>query len=372
MTFPFCRYIVHGEYTMIANAGDRMSSSGAAPSVETMPGIVFLGDRRLDVRQFPVPDPAPDEVVVKVRASGMCGSDLHLYRAQGFANPEVIQGHEPCGEVYALGSEVSGLTPGQRVMVHHYWGCGSCPDCRAGWSQMCRVSEVKTLSSNAHGGHAPYLCVPARTLLPLSDGLSFKAGAAIGCGVGTAWGALARLDDFAGRTLVIFGQGPVGLAATMLASAAGASVIAVDIEAGRLSEARGFGARATVNPSEEATRDAILELTDGTGASHVLDTSGAARAASDAIAVLAPWGRACFVGLGSEVKFTMFDVLKSQMTLMTSWTLSTYQQQQCAEFVEFHDLPVDRLFSHSWTIEEAADAYAWFDRQDAGKGVIEF
>src|SRR5437762_8717332 len=115
----------------------------------TMKGVVFLGDRKLEVREFPDPTPGPRDVILEIKASGMCGSDLHNYRAP--ANPGgavtggikreagMIAGHEPCGVVAAVGAGVTEQEArvGQRVMDHHYGGCGSCKHCRAGWTQMC-------------------------------------------------------------------------------------------------------------------------------------------------------------------------------------------------------------------------------------------
>src|SRR5579883_1614157 len=117
---------------------------------------------------------------------------------------------------------------GARVMVHHYQGCALCNHCRSGWSQLCQEVPVKVYGNNANGGHAPYLVVPANTLVPLPDELSFTTGAAISCGTGTAWGALRRMNLSGQDTIAIFGQGPVGLSATQLAKAMGARVIALD------------------------------------------------------------------------------------------------------------------------------------------------
>ncbi|WP_079927351.1 alcohol dehydrogenase catalytic domain-containing protein, partial [Mycobacterium sp. AT1] len=271
-----------------------------------MQGVVFFGDRKLELRTFPDPEPAQGEVVVRIRASGMCGSDLHFYRG-GPAGPPgtIIQGHEPCGEVYSIGPGVNEtqIAPGDRVMIHHYWGCGSCEECRSGWPQLCTVVDIHTLCVNTHGGHAPFLVVPAATLIPLPDELSFKAGAAIGCGTGTAWGGLKRLGNVGGSTIVVFGQGPVGTSATMLASAMGATVIAVDIEDSRLLTAREFGAQHTINPRETDVVAAVRDLTAGRGAPLALETSGATPAAQNAQDVLATWGRACFIGLGADVLF---------------------------------------------------------------------
>src|ERR1700721_1768974 len=183
----------------------------------------------------------------------MGGSDLHQYRppkgqtqATGIPMKDgsVIAGHEPCGVVVAVGSAVEARDArvGQRVMVHHYQGCTQCNHCRSGWQQLCQEVPVKVYGNNAHGGHAHYLKVPANTLVPLPDELSFSAGAAIACGSGTAYSAVRPMDPSGNDTIAIFGQGPVGLAATQYAKAMGAKGIALDITPQRLERARAFGA----------------------------------------------------------------------------------------------------------------------------------
>ena len=136
-----------------------------------MRGVVFTGEKDLEIMTFPDPTPGPDEVVLEMKASGMCGSDLHQYRrpkgvarnATGLpANPNpVIAGHEPCGVVVAVGSAVSPSQAkiGDRMMCHHYQGCTQCSHCRSGWQQLCQEVPVKVYGSNSHGGHAKYLQV---------------------------------------------------------------------------------------------------------------------------------------------------------------------------------------------------------------------
>ena len=153
-----------------------------------MRGVVFLGDRKLTLRDFPDPTPGQGEVIIAIKASGMCGSDLR----------------------------------------HHYKGCGRCKHCRVGWSQLCRSGTI-VYGITGHGGHAPFMKVPASTLVSLPDELSFEEGAAISCGTGTAYGALKRIDVSGRDTLAVFGQGPVGLSATMLGRAIGERGTAVDI-----------------------------------------------------------------------------------------------------------------------------------------------
>src|SRR5205807_5297270 len=155
---------------------------------------------------------------------------------------------------------------GDRMMVHHYQGCTQCSHCRSGWQQLCQEVPVKVYGNNAHGGHARYLKVPANTMVPLPETLSFTAGAAISCGSGTAYGALRRMNVSGRDTIAIFGQGPVGLSATQLAVAMGARVIALDIGEERLARAKAFGAAAVVNPQADDAVAAIQELTHGRGA----------------------------------------------------------------------------------------------------------
>src|SRR2546430_8469694 len=223
-----------------------------------MKGIVFLGSRRLELREFPDPTPGPGEVVIAIKASGMCGSDLPPYRAVGNAAAAlglgtgagpVIAGHEPCGVVAARGSGVSEdeAPTGARVMNHHYKGCGRCKPCRVGWSQLC-PNGIVVYGMTGHGGHAPYMKVPASTLVPLPYALTFEEGAAISCGTGTAYQALKRLDVSGRDTLAVFGQGPVGLSAVLLGQAMGARVIAVDPVAERRKLAGAFGADQALDP----------------------------------------------------------------------------------------------------------------------------
>ncbi|KUZ34880.1 zinc-dependent alcohol dehydrogenase family protein [Burkholderia territorii] len=338
-----------------------------------MRGIVFRGDCKVELMEVPDPTPGPGEVVIEVKASGMCGSDLHFYRRprSAVATP-VIGGHEPCGVVVAVGPGV--IHPyariGTRVMVHHYRGCGGCEDCRSGWQQMCQDVPVMVYGTDAHGGHAPYMKVPADTLVPLHDQLSFAAGAAISCGTGTAWGAFERMGITGRDTVAIFGQGPVGLSATLLAKAQGAEVIALDIDESRRNKAKEFGADHVVNPLDGNVPDAIRELTRGKGASMALETAGAAAAGEAALNAVRPWGTVCLVGIGAEVSISVAKMLRRQLRIMTSWTMSIQAQQACAQFVVERGIDLDALFTNQWTLDEAEAAYESFNRQSGGKGVF--
>ena len=347
-----------------------------------MRGVVFLGDRKVELRSFPDPTPGPGEVVLEMKASGMCGSDLKFYRsAPGEAQKALglgdraepfIGGHEPCGVVVARGPGVSEkeAPTGQRVMDHHYAGCGVCSHCRVGWSQLCRAG-ITVYGVTAHGGHADYLKVPARTIVEMPEELSFAEGAAVACGTGTAFGALKRMNMNGGDTLAVFGQGPVGLSATVIGVAMGARVIAVETSAERMKLAEQFGADAVIDASKEDPVAALKDLTSGKGVDLALECSGAAAARRAAVRAVRTWGTACYVGEGGEVTLDVSpDLLRRQVTLIGSWTFSAMGMKECAEFIAKKRIPLERIFTHKWRLEQAGEAYKLFDQQAAGKGVF--
>jgi threonine dehydrogenase-like Zn-dependent dehydrogenase len=346
-----------------------------------MRGVVFLGNRKLELREFPDPTPGAGEVVLAIKASGMCGSDLHPYRAAGNAaaalglggsGGPVIAGHEPCGMVAAVGAGVDPSLVGQRVMNHHYKGCGRCRHCRLGWSQLCRKG-ITVYGVTGHGGHAPYMLAPAGTCVPLPDALSFEEGAAVSCGTGTAYGALKRLDVSGRDTLAVFGQGPVGLSATLLGRAMGARVIAVDPVPERLALARELGAEAVIDPTKDDAVKAIHDLTHGQGAETTMDCSGHSDGRLGAVRSAGTWGRVAFVGEGNTTTFDVSkELLRRQLTIHASWTFSSVGQEECARFIAERALPLTRLLTHRFALDQADDAYRLFDTQTTGKGVFTF
>lgn len=346
-----------------------------------MRGVYFLGDRQLELRHVPDPTPGPRQVVVKIRASGMCGSDLHGYRrtadtpsASGLPMGSFIAGHEPCGEIAERGSHVTEdeAPIGQRVMIHHYFGCGQCKHCRTGWNQLC-LKGTKVQSGGADGGHADYIIANVNMLVPLIDELTFAEGAAVSCGTGTAYQALKRSNVSGRDTLAIMGQGPVGVSATMLAKAMGARVIAVDLSEERLALAKQFGADITINSKDVDVVQTIKDLTHGEGADICLDATGIPLPRQWAARATRTWGRCTFVGEGGDTTFNVSqDFLRRELTIIASWTFSTVVQAECARFVADRKLPLDEQFTHRFTIDEADAAYKLFDTQTTGKGVFLF
>ena len=350
-----------------------------------MRALFFMGNRELDLREMPDPTPGPGEVVLQMKASGMCGSDLKFYRpppgeaqrALGLGDdvPPIIGGHEPCGVVVERGPGVSEKEApiGARVMEHHYSGCGVCGSCRVGWPQMCDTGQFVVYGATANGSHADYLSVPAHTLVPLPDELSFAEGAAVSCGTGTAYGALGRLPAVGGSTLAVFGLGPVGLSTALLGRAMGARVIAVETGRERLALASEFGAETAVDATSDDPVEALKELTRGRGVDLAIDCSGAPAARSAAIQAAKRWGSVCFVGEGGEVTIDVSrDMIRKQLTIMGSWTFSAAGQAECARFVAERGIPLEKIFTHRFTLDQAVEAYRLFDTQTTGKGVFLF
>lgn len=342
-----------------------------------MQGIVFLGDRKLELRDFPDPAPGPRDVILEIKASGMCGTDLGQYRRPGGAIPEnhmVIGGHEPCGIVAEVGSAVTDREAriGDRVMDHHYEGCGICRHCKTGWTQNCVEGAIVYGNRGGHGAHAKYMKVPAHTLVPLPDDLSFQSGAAIACGTGTAYGALKRMNLEGDETIAIFGQGPVGLSGTQLAAAMGARVIAVDPSAERREMALSKGADTAIDPVSDDPVAAVRDLTHGEGADKALDATSSSEARRNAVLCTRIFGTAVFVGIGGDVTFEVLpELIRRQTTLIGHQTFSKVGQSDCARFIADRKIDIDSLFTHKWALGQAEEAYRLFDQQKTGKGFFE-
>ncbi|TKR53407.1 iditol 2-dehydrogenase [Allopusillimonas ginsengisoli] len=340
-------------------------------------GAVFPGNRTVELMNFDDPTPTENDVIIEMKASGICGSDLKNYRGTftGKLPPEpIIAGHEPCGVVVEAGSAVRSTVAsiGTRVMVHHYKGCGCCNDCITGWTQMCSDREA-SYGLTANGGHAKYLKVPADTLIRLPDELSFEAGATISCGTGTAWNALRRMEYGGGSTVLVVGQGPVGLAVTQFAASMGGTVIALDVNAERLHDALEFGATHVIDTSQVDAQKAVYELTSGKGAGYVVETSGSDIGAVDSVRCASKWGTVVFVGMGGHLNVSITDYLvRKQLNLKGLWTFSRAGLAACAEYVAHNKVDVAKVFSHRWELSQVDEAYRLFDKQKCRKAVVLF
>lgn len=336
-------------------------------------GLVLLGNREAEVRTLPLGEPGPGEVLVRVGAAGICGSDLHFYRS----TPQeldirrgVVIGHEPSGTVEAVGSGVGGFAIGDRVTVNHTLGCGHCEYCDAGETVLC--ADDLGIAASGYGGDADYIILPANACVHLPDPLSFVEGAFIACTGATAYGALRKLEP-SGRTAVaIFGMGPVGLSALIVAKALGATVYAVDVLPERLSMAKVLGAAAIIDASSGNAVEALHSLSsDGRGVELALETSGSSAGQSDAVDALRPHGKASFVGLSRGAKsISPEQFIHKEITLFGSKVLPSPLIWEMTRFMVERNVRFEPIVTHRLPLSDAPQGFARFDAGAAGKFVI--
>lgn len=245
---------------------------------------------------LPTPAPGPGEILVRVRAAGICHSDAH-YRAGRSASlkPPVTLGHEVAGEVAALGAGVTTHVVGDRVCIHYLISCGECDPCQSGREQYCATGQM--IGHHRDGGYAEYIVVPARNGVKLPPEIPFEHGAAMMCSSATSLHALRRGRLAPGESVAVIGIGGLGISAIQIAQALGAGeVYAVDLSAEKLAAAARYGAI----PISAKEGDPVAELrkrTGGRGVDVVLEVVGSPVTMRQALQMCAVHGRAVIAGL---------------------------------------------------------------------------
>lgn len=344
-----------------------------------MTGALLPGDRVVELREFPVPEPGHGQVLLRMRASTICGSDIRaIYREHLGVGAEayqgVIAGHEPCGEVVATGPGTIRFSPGDRVVVYHICGCGQCDECRHGYEIGCHMPERAAYGWQRDGGHADYLLAEERSCLRLPDELSFVDGACVACGFGTAYEGLLRARISGNDRLFIAGLGPVGIAAGMLARAMGAStIVGTDIAPQRRALALELGVLdAALEASSEAV-DAARDIADGRGYEVTLDASGSSAGRLAALELTRDWGRCVFIGEGGRVDFEVSRVLiHRQVTLHGSWVTSLRHMEDLLDRLVRWNVRPERVVTDRFALGDAEAAYRLADGGAAGKVAIVF
>jgi threonine dehydrogenase-like Zn-dependent dehydrogenase len=333
------------------------------------------GGRVVDLRDVPVPEPGPGQLLLRMGASTICGSDLRaIYREHLGVGAEayqgVIGGHEPCGQVVEAGPGVTSFGPGDRVVVYHIAGCGSCADCMAGYDISCTSPERKAYGWQRDGGHAEFILTEERSLVRLPGELSYLDGASVACSVGTAYEALCRIDVGGRDTLLVTGLGPVGLAAGLLGKAMGARGIGGDIAEERRALAREVGAVDEAVPAENAVDD-IRRLTGGHGCETAIDCSGSPQGRVTAIDGARRWGRVAMVGEGGPLAIDVSpQLIHRNLTILGSWVTSRWRTGELLERLVRWGLHPEMLVTHQFPLDRVAEAYEVADSGVAGKVAV--
>lgn len=326
-----------------------------------MLAVVFLGNGQAEVREVSVPRPGPGEVLLRVRTSALCGSELKAYRS---AEVHFLNGgHEVVGEVVE-GDQAERCRPGDRVAVNAAIGCGACVHCLGGDPKFCKTAYIK------HDAHAQYIAVPATACLPLPQDVPFETGVLLGGDfVGTGYRAIKRIGVTALDTALVLGAGPVGQGVTSLLRFLGLRVIVSEPSAYRRGLVAGLGATA-LDPNEIDVIEAVLALTEGLGPQVVFECAGRPETQLLALRAVRVKGRVGFVGENRQLTLDPSGYfLRKELTVVGSWyfTADDYREILGLYRQGYHP---EQLVTHRYPIEEGDLAFATFATGETGKVLI--
>jgi L-iditol 2-dehydrogenase len=328
-----------------------------------MNALLLTDYMRLEMAEMPLPEVGPEDVLIRVRACGICGSDVHgLDGSTGRRIPPLVMGHEAAGEVAATGKLAADLRPGQRVTFDSTIYCGRCFFCARGEVNLCDHREVLGVSPGPyrrHGAFAEFVVVPRRIVFPLPDNLTFERAAMIEA-VSVALHAVKITPIREGDTAVVVGAGMIGLLAVQALRNAGCgSVVAVDVDAARLPLARELGASHAWDPQVTDIAAAAGELTQGRGADVAVECVGASQPVRTAIACVRKGGSVTLVGnVSPSVDLPLQTVVTRQLRLQGSCA-SSGEYPEVIELLSTGAIRVDPLIS---AVAPLAEGAAWFDR----------
>ncbi len=317
----------------------------------------------LGYQEVPEPTISPDDVLIRVKACGICGSDVHgLDGSTGRRIPPIVMGHEAAGVIEAVGANVKGWGPGDRVTFDSTVSCGQCYFCARGEINLCDNRQVLGVSCGEfrrHGAFAELVSVPARILYKLPESLGFAQAAMIEA-VSIAVHAVNITPKTLGDTAVVVGSGMIGLLTIQAAKAAGfARVFAVDLDDNKLAAALRLGADAAFNPKTVDVPKAIQELTNGRGADVALEAVGAAAPIKTAIMSVKKGGTVTLIGnIAPNIELPLQAVVTRQVRLQGSCA-SAGEYPACIELLANGTIKVDEMISARAPLADGAD---WFKR----------
>lgn len=328
----------------------------------------------VEVVEEPVPKPGKGEVLIKMKASALCRSDLHRYHGtQIFDEDEsacyITPGHEPCGIVEELGEGVTKVKKGDRVAIYLGLGCGTCPDCLRGDIMLC--SQFKCIGFAVNGAHADYMTIPEENCLLLPKQMDYVTGALATDVGGTLYTACKRLELNGTKTVAIFGCGPMGSGGILMAKGFGAEVIAVDTDEQRLELAKTLGADHVLNPAKADAAAEIKALTGGRGADASIVTAGNSIALNSALDCVKSRG---IVGQIAECNQATIDpsnqFVRKLIDLKGCWYFNRSDWEEIAEFIVKKPIDLKKICSSTYSISEAETAFRLFDSGKVQKVVF--
>ncbi len=342
-----------------------------------MRAVTFQGPMEVRIDERPVPElQARDDAVVSIEASGICGSDLHIYHGRVKIDPGFTIGHEFVGTVLHAGEDVTRVSVGDRVLGCYHSACGTCFFCLKGAYHKCdrmRVFGHGALLGALQGTQAEQALVPIAnmTLRRVPETVTDEVALFAGDVMGTGYHAVSESGVKPGDSVAVLGLGPVGLCAVQVAITAGAGpVFAIDLVPQRLDVARGFGATA-VHLTEESPRDIVRRLTEDRGVDAAIDAVGHPDALDLAIRLARKAGTVFAIGVYAEpCQVHMGLVWIKALTLRTGHANVIGHVDRVLGMLAAGTLDPNPLVTHHMALDDAAEAYAIYDRREALKIVL--
>ena len=341
---------------------------------ETMQALVVLEPERFEIQEVPVPEPGPMEVLCRVRAVSICGTDSHLIAGDypGFWPPAfpIIPGHEWAGEIVKLGAgaDKAGWSVGDRVAGTSHDACGVCQQCVEGRYNLCENYGVMDLhrqyGHNYQGADAEYVVHGVKCIFPLPDAVSFEAGAVIDP-ASLALHCARRGRVRPGDTVVIMGAGPVGLLSADAALAMGAGRVIVVGRGLRLAKALEMGFEGVDSNVDEAV-DSVRRMTGGLGADVVLEAAGTPTTLRWALAMLRKGGRIAAVGIPTKgVEINVRDLVLYELELAGS-RASAGEMRRVMPLIADGRMRLDKIMTHQFALADFGAALATFRDRSSG------
>lgn len=345
-----------------------------------MQGAILPGNSTVELKEFDIPTPGHGEVLIKMKSSTICGSDIrciyheHLGKGPEGYQPGMIAGHEPCGQITQAGPGCRRFKENDRVIIYHISGCGVCNDCRRGYMISCTSDYRRAYGWQRDGGMAEYILAEEKDLVLLPDELSYSDGAQVACGFGTVYEGLEKIGICGNDAVLVTGLGPVGLATAMLCKAMGAQkIIGTEVIDERIRIAKGLGLFDEVLKADAANVEQVRDLTNGMGVERSVDCSANDKARLVCIQATRKWGKIVFLGEGGSCAFDPSpDIIHDQKTIYGSWVTNIWRMEELVERILRWGIRPEALITHRFGLEDVSEAYALMATGKCGKVAVAF
>ena len=333
-----------------------------------MKGLVFCGNEILNWKDVPDVTPKDNEVKIKIKAAGICGSDVHGYQGiTGRRIPPMIMGHEFSGIVVEVGKDVKNIKVNDRVAPFPVDYCGECEYCRIGDVQLCPTRRQFGVLK-VDGAFAEYICVPEKVCLKLTDSVSYSAGSTIEP-LAVANRAVKQAGNLEGKNVLVVGTGPIGLMVITCVKAQNpAKIFVSDISDHRLSVAKQMGADYVINPMNESLKEIILANTGSLGVDVSFEAVGISATCIQAMLGLRIGGLSVWIGQGSPlVEIRMLDIVTRELKIFGTFMYGLKEFEAAVRMLNMGIVDITPIISKEVPMSQGAE---WFDKLTKSNNLV--